>query len=293
MIPHSWLLEIVATAVILLLSVLTAGLLLEHRRRYRAEMAARQYLATMAHMDRRAAMGELTTSLAHELNQPLAAILRNAEAARLLLRSPTLNREELTDIVDDIRRDDRRASELIRRMRSMLMRGELEAQPVDLNQVARDTVELVTPEASFKGVQLDLSVSAPSGVVTGDRVHLQQVLLNLILNGLDAAADVASDRRRLLVRTAAAGGHVEVSVTDNGRGIETRHARPDLRTLLQHQARRDGTRALDRPHHRRRARRPHHGREQRDRRRATIRFAIPARATSREERSHAAQRRAS
>ena len=292
MIPHSWFVEIAATAVILLLSVLTAGLLLEHRRRYRAEMAARQYLATMAHMDRRAAMGELTTSLAHERNQPLAAILRNAEAARLLLRAPSLNRDELIDIVDDIRRDDRRASELIRRMRSMLVRGELETQPVDLNHVARDTVELVTPEASFKGVQMDLIVTAPSGVVTGDRVHLQQVLLNLILNGLDAMANVASDNRRLLVRTAAVGGDVEVSVTDNGRGIESgtlaRIFEPFFST------KRDGmglglsiSRTIVDAHDGRIAA------ANNDNGGATITFAIPARAASREDRFHAAQRRAS
>lgn len=292
MISHSWFVEIAATAVILLLSVLTAGLLLEHRRRYRAEMAARQYLATMAHMDRRAAMGELTTSLAHELNQPLAAILRNAEAARLLLRSPALKRDELIDIVDDIRRDDRRASELIRRMRAMLVRGELETQLVDLNQVARDTVELVTPEASFKGVQMDLHASAASGAVTGDRVHLQQVLLNLILNGLDAMSGVATDRRRLLVRTAAAAGYVEVSVTDNGGGIEEgilpRIFEPFFST------KRDGmglglsiARTIVDAHDGRIAA------ANNDSGGATIRFAIPARASSREERSHAAQRRAS
>jgi signal transduction histidine kinase len=292
MIPHSWFVEIAATAVILLLSVLTAGLLLEHRRRYRAEMAARQYLATMAHMDRRAAMGELTTSLAHELNQPLAAILRNAEAARLLLRSPVLNRQELIDIVDDIRRDDRRASELIRRMRSMLVRGEMETQPVDLNQVARDTVELVTPEASFKGVQMDLHAAASSGVVTGDRVHLQQVLLNLILNGLDAMTSVATDRRRLLVRTAAAAGYVEVSVTDTGGGI----AEGTLARIFEpfFSTKRDGmglglsiARTIVDAHDGRivAANNASGG--------ATIRFAIPALASSREERSHAAQRRAS
>ena len=108
----------------LALAILVCGLLFEHRRRLRAELDARRYLATMAHMDRRAAMGELAASIAHELNQPLGAILRNAEAARMLLASSSPPVQERREIVEDIRKDDKRAGELIRRMRTLLRRRE-------------------------------------------------------------------------------------------------------------------------------------------------------------------------
>ena len=203
----------------LALAILLCGLLFEHRRRLRAELEARRYLATMAHMDRRASMGELAASIAHELNQPLGAILRNAEAAKMLLASGSPPVQELQEIVEDIRKDDKRAGELIRRMRTLLRRRELEAQPFDLNAVARDTIELVSPEAAHKGVGVELAVSTGPIVVTGDRVHLQQVLLNLMLNGMDAMAAMPAERRRLTVRTATNNGHVEVSVRDTGPGI--------------------------------------------------------------------------
>lgn len=209
-----------ALAAILVSSILAGGLLMEHRRRRRAELDARRYLATLAHMDRRAAMGELAASLAHELNQPLGAILRNAEAAKMLLASGAPQLQELQEIVEDIRKDDKRAGELIRRMRTLLRRRELEAQPVELNAVARDTIELVAPEAASKGVRVDVEESAGPSVVIGDRVYLQQVLLNLVLNSMDAMAATASDRRRLIVRTVRNNGQVDVSVKDTGPGIE-------------------------------------------------------------------------
>jgi signal transduction histidine kinase len=208
-----------ALSAVLVLGLLAGGLLLEHRRR-RAELDARRYLATMAHLDRRAAMGELAASLAHELHQPLGAILRNAEAAMMLLASGSpAPVQELQEIVEDIRKDDKRAGDLIRRMRTLLRRRELETQLVELNAVARDTIELVAPEAASKGVRVDVEESIDSSMVVGDRVYLQQVLLNLVLNSMDAMADMPAHRRRLLVRTARNNGHVDVSVEDTGRGI--------------------------------------------------------------------------
>jgi signal transduction histidine kinase len=217
--PRNWAREMTAAAMILVLSVLSGVLVLEHRRRSRAEIEARRYLATMAHMDRQAAMGELTTSLAHELNQPLAAILRNAEAAKMQLASGSPALHELEEIVEDIRKDDKRAADLIRRMRTLLRRRELEALPVNMSALARETIDLVAPEAASKSVRVDLEVGSGAAVVTGDRVHLQQVLLNLVLNGMDAMTGTPSDRRRLTVRTATANGYVDMSVKDTGRGI--------------------------------------------------------------------------
>jgi C4-dicarboxylate-specific signal transduction histidine kinase len=182
-------------------------------------MQARHHLATMAHMDRVAAMGQLTASFAHELHQPLGAILRNSEAAKMLLASGRPVQEELAEIVEDIRKDNKRAAEIIRRMRTLMRKRELNSEPLDLNDVVRETVDFVVPAALFKQVRLETDLRASPALVTGDRVHLQQVLLNLVLNSLDAMADTPAAERRLSVATATHNGHVDVAVRDKGTGI--------------------------------------------------------------------------
>jgi signal transduction histidine kinase len=208
-----------ALVVIALFTLLMTRLNLEHRRRRRAEVEARRHLAAVAHMDRRAALGELTASLTHELSQPLSAILRNAEAAEMLLASDPQHDPRLDEIIADIRRCDQRAHELIRRMRNLLRRQDLESKPVDLNDVARDTVDLVKPDADAKGIDIVLDTAKRASVVIGDRVHLEQVVLNLMLNGMEAMADVPARRRRLIVRTIHSNGHAGVLVEDSGPGI--------------------------------------------------------------------------
>ena len=215
---------LIATASVLLLqSLLIAGLVFERRRRRQAEMDSRRNLAAMAHLDRRAAMGELATSLAHELNQPLNAILQNAGVAQMLLEStavpPALG--ELADIVGDIRHDDIRASEVIRRMRQLLQKRELESLPVDLNEAAADTAAIVLPDARSRGIQLDLVLVDGLGPVLGDRVHLQQVILNLLMNAIDAVTTMPPDRRRVRILTSGRDGEVRLAVADAGPGIPT------------------------------------------------------------------------
>jgi signal transduction histidine kinase len=212
---------IVAIGVLLLQSLLIAGLMFERRRRRRAERESRHHLAAMAHLDRRAAMGELATSLAHELNQPLNAILQNAGVARMLLDSnpipPAL--AEMTDIVGDIRKDDIRASEVIRRLRALLQRHELESHPIDLNDVAQEAVSIVQPDARSRGVVLETELAGGVQPIQGDRVHLQQVLVNLLMNAMDAVAAMPREHRRVRVRTTQHDGEVRLAVADTGRGI--------------------------------------------------------------------------
>src|SRR5262245_4989315 len=212
---------VVTVAILVLQSALIAGLVLEHRRRRRAEMDSRRNLAAMAHMDRRAAMGELATSLAHELNQPLNAILQNAGVAQMLMTSRTVPPElgEMTDIISDIRKDDLRASEVIRRMRGLLQKRELESHPVDLNEVVHETIAIVRPDGRARGIELDTDLADGAGPVLGDRIHLQQVLLNLLINAMDAVAGGPADRRRVRVETKRTNGEVRLAVEDTGRGI--------------------------------------------------------------------------
>jgi signal transduction histidine kinase len=208
-----------ALVVLLALSLVAGSLWLEYRRRQRAEIESRRYLTTMAELDRRAAMGHLTASLAHELRQPLGAILRNAEAAQMILASQSPSIGELQEIVDDIRNDDKRAVEIIRRVKTMLQPHDLEAAPVDINDVAKETVDFMTPDAAARGARLQVELQRSPLLVTGDRVHLQQALLNLVLNGLDAMAHTPPEQRLLVVSTVANNGYAEVAVQDRGAGL--------------------------------------------------------------------------
>jgi len=214
-------LVITVAAVTLVQSLLIAGLVFERRRRRQAEIDSRRNLAALAHLDRRAAMGELATSLAHELNQPLNAILQNAGMAQMLLTSTTLPTElsEMTDIIGDIRKDDIRASEVIRRMRGLLQKHELEAHPIDLNDVAQETVAIVLPDARSRQIEMEIDLLNGLRPIQGDRVHLQQVLLNLLMNAMDAVAAMPPERQRVRVSTSQSEGAVRLSVADSGPGI--------------------------------------------------------------------------
>ncbi len=177
--------------------------------------------AELAHVARVSTMGELAASVAHELNQPLGAILANAEAAELFLQQEPPAFGELRATLADIRKDDERASEVIRRMRALLRKHELELQPLDINSVAEEALQLVSGDAALRRISLAADLLPFLPKIAGDRVHLQQVLLNLILNGMDAMHDQARDRRQIQVRTRlGADGLVELAVIDSGHGLE-------------------------------------------------------------------------
>jgi C4-dicarboxylate-specific signal transduction histidine kinase len=165
-------------------------------------------------------LGQLASSLAHELSQPLGAILRNAEVAELLLRSPRPDVEELTAIVNDIHRDDRRAGEVIDRLRSLLKRRQLDLQPVAVEGLLHDVAELIRGDAAARQVSVN-SVTAPGvPMVRADRVHLSQVLLNLIINAMDAVMELPVPERKVILFARPSGADaVQISVSDSGAGI--------------------------------------------------------------------------
>jgi signal transduction histidine kinase len=200
-------------------AALIARLLYERRRRQFAEVEARQRMAELAHVNRYSMAGELTTSIAHELNQPLGSILVNTETAALMLESPSLDVSELKEILSDIRRDDQRAGEVIRRLRSLLKRAPFEAKEIDLNDAVAETLDLVSGLIHAQEVTLD-SVLAPEILqVQGDRIQLQQVLLNLIVNAADAMVHLDTPQRKIVVRTAQNSDTAEIEIVDNGPGI--------------------------------------------------------------------------
>lgn len=187
--------------------------------RKQAEAEALQQRTELAHLSRVTMLGELSSSLAHELNQPLGAILRNTEAAELFLEDPSPDLEELRAILADIRSDDQRAGAVIERMRSLLKKREVEHNLLDLNVLVSEVVGLVQPDAGSRKVQLAVEAVSAIPLVRGDRVQLQQVLLNVLLNAMDAVSECAPDRRRVTVRVRPAGDMVEVTVSDTGQGI--------------------------------------------------------------------------
>lgn len=189
--------------------------------RRRAEMEGERLRQDLAHVGRVATVGELTTSLAHELTQPLTAILANAQAARRILESDGPDLAELRAIVGDIVDDDKRASEVINRLRGFLKKGTLERSSVDMGDLVGQMARLVAGDAVLRNVVTRLELAPDLPLVHGDRVQLQQVVLNLILNGLDAMRDGEPMNRMLVLRTARGdGGSVEVTVQDSGAGIE-------------------------------------------------------------------------
>ena len=207
-------------AVFLAQAVTITGLLAQRKQRRRAEAEISRQRMELAHVSRVSTMGQLAAALAHELGQPLGAILRNTEAAELFLQKETPDLAEIRAILADIRNDDERAGKVIDRMRSLLKRRELESHLLDLGELIEEIVALAWSDALTRRVSLTMQVSAQLPPVRGDRVHLQQVLLNLILNGMDAMADGENGKRLLVIRASpGTEGQVAVAVSDSGTGL--------------------------------------------------------------------------
>ena len=189
----------------------------EYRKEHDETLELRRELA---HTGRVSMLGQLASSLAHELSQPLGAILRNTEAAELMLRASTVDREALQELVADIQRDDRRAGLVIERLRSLLKRRELDLQPLAVDGIVQDVLTLVHSDSAARHIHIDCRLDPSLPAVQGDRVHLSQVLLNLLLNAMDAVADLTPDRRRVVVGAGKNGdGTIELYVADAGIGV--------------------------------------------------------------------------
>jgi len=177
----------------------------------------------LTHIGRVSALGELTASLAHELNQPLTAILNNAEVAQKLLDAEAPNIVELREIMKDIVADETRAADVIRRVRVLVKKGELEHSPLDINGVVGEVAQLVKSDMASRHVPMSLELASGLPRVRGDRVQLQQVVLNVVLNGIEAMREANGRDPALAIRTFAAGAQsVTVAVEDAGPGIDLR-----------------------------------------------------------------------
>jgi PAS domain S-box-containing protein len=197
------------------------GVSIDITRRKRAELEVEQRRQELAHVSRVSTMGELSASIAHELNQPLTGVLTNAQAALRFLAQDPPNVPELFEILDDIIEADRRASEVIRRLRSLLRMGAIEPVTLEVNDIVGEVLKLLSSDAMLRHVTIesDLAPGLPS--IRGDGIQLQQVILNLVVNAMDAMNATEATERRVVIRTRATEQNtILVSVVDKGPGIE-------------------------------------------------------------------------
>lgn len=187
----------------------------------RAELALQRTRLTLAQVARRSSMGELTASLAHQLNQPLAGIRNNAEAARRYLAAAEPPLDELRATIADIVDDNRRAGDVIRRVRDMLAGTSATPAPLDANLVVHSVATLIASDAVLRNISVTFDITPRPLIIVGNRTDLEQVLLNVVTNAMEAVADCPSPQRAVAVRTAHDGdGHVVIAVRDRGPGLD-------------------------------------------------------------------------
>ncbi len=205
------------------------GVAMDITERKKAEFQATQDRSALRHITRVSLLGQLSASIAHQLNQPLASILSNAEAARLMLDRHPVDLAELRLICDDIAASDQRAADVIRQLGALFKRDALELVTLDLNGLVRDSLELMRGNllARQVSVRTDLSSTVPS--VAGDRVQLQQLILNLMTNAADAMQGNPEDQRQMTVSTVLRDSMVQLCVADSGPGI----AASDMQSIFE------------------------------------------------------------
>jgi PAS domain S-box-containing protein len=198
--------------------------------RKNAEADLQERRRDLAHISRVATLGQLSSAMAHEINQPLGAILRNTEAAELLLRKTPPDIEELRDILADIRKDEQRAAAVIDSMRSFLKRRELDFEPLEVTLLIDQVAQLVRTELQLHSTSLHIEVPHGLPRVQGDRIHLQQVIMNLLLNSLDALDESLNKERKIIIQAQQFDENmVEIKVIDNGKGL----AQQDIQYLFE------------------------------------------------------------
>jgi PAS domain S-box-containing protein len=187
--------------------------------RRRLEQATARQRDELAHLSRVAMLGELSGSLAHELNQPLTAILSNAQAAQRFLAQSPPRVDQIDEILSDIVKSDHRARAVIQRLRAMLRKEESQHQALDLNDMVEESLRLMRSDLLNRGVTLSAELAPALPAVSGDRNQLQQVLLNFLMNACDAMDAQSTERRLRVITGSNAPGHVEIAVSDRGTGI--------------------------------------------------------------------------
>jgi C4-dicarboxylate-specific signal transduction histidine kinase len=195
------------------------GVFIDTTHRKQQEMQNHAQLNQLTYLSRISILGELAGAIAHEVNQPLTAILLNAQAGLRAMKDSPENLTEINEILQDIVSADQHAGEVIRRLRTLFLRGAIEQQPVDVNQCIEEVLQLEHPDLVMHQVLTDLHLETDLPSVLGDRVQLQQVLLNLIINARDAMAENGPHDRTLRITSGFSDGLVQIEIRDSGHGI--------------------------------------------------------------------------
>jgi signal transduction histidine kinase len=208
-----------AVGILVIQSLLIVGLLYQRRARQRAESDSRRSLALAADASRRQTMSALTSSIGHELGQPLGSIMHNALALQMMVTANRATSDTIGEILSDIQTQAVHATQIIDRHRSMLKTRRLDKRPVDLHAVIDETIELVAHDLSARQISAAVNHSSSPCVIDGDQVLLQQVLLNLVMNAMDAMAGTPPGRRQVTISSDVRTADVDVSVRDTGPGV--------------------------------------------------------------------------
>jgi signal transduction histidine kinase len=208
-----------AVGVLIVQSLLIAGLLYQRRARQRAEIDSRRNLALAADANRRQTMSALTSSIAHEVGQPLSAMIHNAQALQLMITANQATPETTAEILADIRTQGLRATQIVDRHRTMLRSHQVDKKPVDIHAVINESLALVAHDLRARGIDVGMSLAPIGCTVTGDQVLLQQVLVNLLMNAMDAMAETPPATRQVAIGTESLTGKVAISVRDTGTGL--------------------------------------------------------------------------
>ena len=208
-----------AVGALALQSLLIIGLLYQRRARRRAESDSRRNLALAADASRRQTMSALTSSIAHELGQPLSSMIHNAQAGRMMITANRATPDTVGEILSDIESEAVQATQIIDRHRTMLRSHQLDKKPIDLHAVIDESLALVAHDMRARQIEATFNLSSSPCIITGDQVLLQQVLVNLVMNAMDAMAETPPARRRVTISTEVRAAEVEVSVRDTGTGL--------------------------------------------------------------------------
>ncbi len=208
-----------AVGALLVQLLLIVGLLYQRRARQRAEIESRRNLALAADASRRQTMSALTSSIAHELGQPLSSMIHNAQAGRMMITANRATLDTVGEILSDIESEGVQATQIIDRHRTMLRSHQLDKKPIDLHAVIHESLALVAQDMRARQIEATVNLSSNPCVITGDQVLLQQVLVNLVMNAMDAMAETPPACRRVTISTDVRAADVEVSVRDAGTGL--------------------------------------------------------------------------
>ena len=208
-----------AAGALALQTLLIVGLLYQRRARHRAELESRKNLALAADASRRETMSALTSSIAHELGQPLSAMMHNAQALQMMVTANRATSDTIGEVLSDIETQGVRATQIVDRHRTMLRSRQMQKQPLDVHAVIEESLALVAHDLRERQVELIVNQSSNPCIISGDQVLLQQVLVNLMLNAIDAMADTPPARRHIRIRCDVRKSDVEISVRDTGKGL--------------------------------------------------------------------------